>query len=213
MNKTTLILVTVLLMVLLVGLYVVKSIDPEKIESPVYTETSDTENVTPSADIPDTDSPYTDGKIGLSFEYDDSGEGYRLDVLPSGGDTHVKTIVLTDRAAYAEVIASEVPREGPPTITIQVFKNENREWSRKWADSHIQASNINLLMGEVTDTVIGGANAVRYTADGLYPTDTVVVAHGSHVYVISGSYMDETSPTRIDFEPLLQSLTFIPEIG
>jgi hypothetical protein len=74
-------------------------------------------------------------------------------------------------------------------------------------------SNINLMRGEVSEYVLGGANAIRYAADGLYASDNVVVAHGENMYVITGSYMDADSDIKKDFATLLESVTFIPQPG
>jgi hypothetical protein len=70
-----------------------------------------------------------------------------------------------------------------------------------------------LKLGEVESTVVGGANAVRYKADGLYASENVVVAHGDHVYVITGQFMDEDSDIRKDFGPLVASFRFVPAPG
>jgi hypothetical protein len=45
--------------------------------------------------------------------------------------------------------------------------------------------------------------------DGLYLSQVVVVARGRYVYVIPGSYLENDSVIRRDFEPLVGSIRFI----
>ena len=126
-------------------------------------------------------------------------------------DNFIQSIVLMQ---YEDSIKDmPVGGEGPPTITISIFKNTKKQQSRAWADEHKQYSNINLKMGDVTEAVVGGANAICYMADGLYASENVVVAHGENVYVISGMFLDAESSLRKDFAPFIESIRFTPQAG
>ncbi len=149
---------------------------------------------------------FSDANLGLEFKYP---AGYVLQVGAGadGNSEFVQSLVLLT----AEDAAAPRPigGEGPATITIQIFKNTLKQWPAVWAETHPQFSNINLKQGEVKEVVVGGAKAVRYLADGLYASDNVVVAHGEKIYVFSGMFISEDSDLRRDFEPLLNSVTFI----
>lgn len=156
---------------------------------------------------------YRSANDGVEFSYRVGPKGYVLEeVMPVDlGTGHVKSIIL-QRTEDAE---RPVPQggEGPAAIVVSIFENTNKQQSRNWADSHVQYSSINLAIGDVRDVVVGGANAIRYMASGLYSSENIVVAHGDSVYVVTGQYMDENSDLRSDFGPLVDSLNFIPKPG
>lgn len=149
---------------------------------------------------------FTSPELGLQFSYP---TGYELKVGAGadGNSEFVQSLVLM--TAQDAATPPPVGGEGPATITIQVFKNTLKQWPLIWAETHPQFSNINLKQGEVSEVVVGGAKAVRYLADGLYATDTVVVAHGENIYVFSGMFITEDSDLRRDFSPLIDSVSFI----
>ena len=65
------------------------------------------------------------------------------------------------------------------------------------------------MRGTESEAVVGGANAVYYLVDGLYPTDTYVVAHGDAIYLLAGAYLTVDDQIHHDFEALVDSFTFI----
>lgn len=152
--------------------------------------------------------------LGFSFAYTTGSDGYTLvepEAAVEGGP--VKTLMLVhadDRAAYENPPQGG---EGPATITIQVFENDKKQFPRQWAEQNNAYSNIGLLIGEVSESVVGGANAIRYKADGLYAMNVAVFANGEHMFVVQGGYRSESDPTAVDFEPLLNTITFIPKPG
>lgn len=155
---------------------------------------------------------YSKSDIGLEFDYRIGPTGYVLEErIPVDLGDLVKVIIFH----RAEDFGREMPvgGEGPAVMTISVFNNTKKQFSRDWADKNIQYSNINLKFGDVVETVVGGANAVRYMADGLYASENVVVAHGDNVYVVTGQFMDQNSDIRRDFAPLIDSIKFIPKSG
>lgn len=156
---------------------------------------------------------FSSSQYGFEFSYPAGPDGYVMsDQTPPAGEGELlRTFVLMQTKD-----ANNPPPEGgegAPTITISVFKNSKKQQSGAWAQSHIQYSNINLKIGEVQNTVVGGANAVRYMADGLYASANVVVAHGENVYVLTGMYLDADSKLRKDFSPIVDSIQFIPQPG
>jgi hypothetical protein len=156
---------------------------------------------------------YSQSDIGLEFHYPEGPKGYVVDErMPADLDTGlIKNIILT----RTEDANQELPvgGESSPAIVISVFENTKKQFPRTWADENIQYSNINLIMGESEEVVVGGANAIRYVADGLYVSENVVVAHGDHMYVIAGQFMDQDSPIRHDYHALIESIRFISAPG
>lgn len=170
------------------------------------------EEVTENNQVPQY-TTYRSANDGVQFSYRVGPSGYVLEeVMPVDlGSGHIKSLMLR----RAEDMEKEIPQggEGPAVMVVSIFENTNKQQSRNWADSHVQYSSINLSFGEVRDVVVGGANAIRYMASGLYSSENVVVAHGDSVYVITGQYMDENSDLRRDFAPLVDSIQFIPKPG
>jgi hypothetical protein len=166
----------------------------------------------PKAQAPGADdrATYSNPEIGLAFTYRAGPEGYVVnEAIPMAVDP---TLFRFVHVVPAEVANQTPPEggEGPAQISISVYKNVGNEWSGQWAESHPQYSNIQLKTGEVKEVVVGGANAVEYARDGLYPATVVVVAHGGYVYVFDGAYLDKDSDLYKDFLPLVNSVTFIP---
>lgn len=154
---------------------------------------------------------YSNEVLGVEFTYRTGPDGYVIkEHLPSNLSEDLLGTIVVMRTEDAE---REMPvgGEGPATITISVLKNSKKQQSEAWANANNIYSNINLKTGEVSEYVLGGANAIRYSATGLYESDNVVVAHGENVYVLSGNYMDAESDLRKDFTPLLESVRFIPQ--
>lgn len=157
---------------------------------------------------------FTNEDVGIRFEYRTDPEGYYFDepqpiALPH--PNYVTQYILMLEKDREELSSATGPREGPPTITITIFKNPERMLPGAWVALNSALSNVGLLVGDIQEEVVGGANAVRYTVDGLYRADTVVVAHGGYIILISGSYLDEQSTIRKDFDPFVTSVSFIPQ--
>ena len=152
---------------------------------------------------------YVNSDIGVQFSYRSSPNGYTVkEQYPDGkGGELVQTITLIRNEDLNK--PTPLGSEGAPTITINVFENTKKESAQTWADTHNIYSSINLKSSQVSETVVGGVKAIRYKADGLYLSDNVVVAQGDYIYMISGMYIDENSEIRKDFQPILDSFSFI----
>lgn len=161
---------------------------------------------------------FTDPAAGLEFTYKVAPDGYVVDDLSSqvveeapAGVEVVKAYRLMNQEEKLELEHSTVAREGPPAINLFVLTNPLHRPASTWVDEVPQFSNIEMVVGEVDrDAVVGGANAVRYTIDGLYLTDTVVVASGGFIYLFTGSYLEPEATIHQDFKALLDTVSFIP---
>ncbi len=176
-------------------------------------------NPTPSV-VDDEDTKQTEVKkaeypeLGFKFAYITGSDGYTLmepEASVEGGP--IKTLMLVHANDLPQFENPPQGGEGPATITIQVFLNTQKQFPRQWAEANNAYSNIGLMMGEVSEAVVGGANAIRYKADGLYASNVAIFASGNKMYVVQGAYRDESDPTARDFESLLNTITFIPEPG
>jgi hypothetical protein len=166
---------------------------------------------------------FEDESIGIAFDYPGGPDGYVLDDTSSlmgeevQGARVVKVYRILNLKEKSELENSEAGREGPPSIQLMVFKNNLNQSASMWVDTHPEFSNIEMATGEVDrDGVVGGANAVRYTTDGLYMTETVVIAHGDFVYQLTGGYLEPNSIIHQDFKALVDSVRFVPssdEVG
>ncbi len=153
---------------------------------------------------------YSNSELGIQFDYRAGPNGYVLEErILSQTENLIKVITLISTED-----AGRIPPEGgegPAVIAISVFNNNKKQFPEIWANENIQYSNINLKFGDVMEDVVGGANAIRYMADGLYASENVVVTHGENIYVITGQFMTEDSQIRRDFSPLIESIDFIPK--
>ena len=153
----------------------------------------------------------TDSVYGYEFEYLKGPDGYiTLEDNESTDSDYVTGITLFNKKEYEILKQSLDAREGPPSINLRIYRNSENLHAPVWAERKPLETNINLAIGEPSESVVGGANATFFIADGLYPIDTYVVANGEHVYVLMGSYLDRDSEIYRDFQKLVSSFTFIP---
>ncbi len=155
-----------------------------------------------------------DTTLGFVFKYQKAPNGYVLEDVPfkNVSAQFVHGLVLTERTEYEALSNSSAPREGPPTIQIHVYKNTLKQSAPVWAMKNPNESLSNLIRGETKEVVLGGANAVEYSADGLYANRVFVAAHGGYVYVLIGSYQDVASQIYQDFNSLVSSFHFIEPV-
>ena len=152
--------------------------------------------------------------LNFGFDYPSGPDGYVLENSETN-DTNpnfVRSFLLMRSDDKNNIDKIPVGGEWPPMITILVLKNPENKTPAIWAEANKNYSNINLKTGDVVDFTIDGNSAIRYTADGLYMSDNVVVASGENIFVISGAYMDQESAIYKDFSTILSTVTFKGEI-
>lgn len=156
---------------------------------------------------------YANSEIGLSFSYRGGPQGYVLEERESSSEAGpARSIVLTKSVDFEQMRSRPiVGGEGPAVIAVHVFSNAKKQFPLAWAMERTDYSAYNLKMGEDVEAIVGGANSLQYSADGLYPARYAIVAHGSRMYVFVGQYLSPEDPMRRDFGMLLSSVQFIPE--
>lgn len=159
-------------------------------------------------------SEYRNDAYGLTFSYQTGSAGYVLEERTPGSNTTplLTTITLTTQGDHERMqMSPPIGGEGPAVIAINVFANNDRQFPLAWAMEYPEYSSYNLKTSPDEEIVVGGANALAYTADGLYPARQVIAAHGSYIYVLTGQYLDPESALRADFDNLVASVQFIPK--
>ena len=158
-------------------------------------------------------SVYSNKDVGLEFTYKTGPDGYVLGEADASenSDGNIKTIILMQTKDKENIDKGGAPvnSEGPAIMSINIFSNTENKEAGIWAMENPAFSNMGLKTNDSTAVVVGGANAVRYNADGLYASDNVVVAHGGFIYVLTGMYIDANSNLKKDFSPLVDSIKFI----
>lgn len=153
---------------------------------------------------------YRTWQSDIEFTYRSGSDGYVVEEItpPENADGLIRTIVLTQTEDKQNEKNIPVGGERPPTISIHIFNNSEHQTPEVWAHSHLAYSNIHLKTHGVLETVVGGANAIRYMADGLYASENVVVTRGENAYIVTGMFLYEDSAIRRDFASLLKSIIF-----
>jgi hypothetical protein len=153
---------------------------------------------------------HADPGIGLSFSYVAGPDGYVLEELPpaeADRTAFVKTFILMRTDDRRELMRSDEGREGPPTMSVMVFRNPDGLDAASWIRSESASGYVYGATAPI-DTAVGGEHAVAYEGDGLYRTDNAVVARGGLTYVFSASWSDASSRIRADFADMLRTIEF-----
>lgn len=155
---------------------------------------------------------YRNTELGLEFTYATGTKGYILEESTPRQDPNTyASLILTQKGDYLN-LKKNPPRdgEGPPTISIAIFENLKKEELLRWAETHIQYSNLNLKNSPISNYELAGRTGLRYQGDGLYPFEIFITSHERYIYVLTGTYLEERSAIRNDFLTLMQSVRFIP---
>lgn len=142
---------------------------------------------------------YRNEVYGISFEYP---EGYVLDEreLGNGERRHYHISLFEDTPFVRDLLAGNViGTEAPPAISVDFFQNNlDNEPLWRWIRGN-NNSNWKLSDERYASTTVGGAEAVKYTADGLYRGDYIVFLHGGNVVMLSVTYHTQGDKLRDDF--------------
>lgn len=149
---------------------------------------------------------YTSDAYGISFKYPGNYIVYEPEY--DSGERLRHTIVLTeDTPEHRALLNGEVLNtEGPPTITINIYQNILDAYTTESFIRNTSFSNFKLSDGVLATTTIGGVEAFRYHATGLYENENVVIARPAYVYMFTAFYDSPTDKILADFEGILKTI-------
>ena len=125
----------------------------------------------------------------LSFSYRTSPDGYVLiNDYQNWPENLTSSISLFSKRDYEWFSKPGFVGEGPPSITISVFKNPERLSSQAWAEINSVASNIEIISSPPIPAEVRGVEGIYYLVLGLYLFDTYVFAYEDEIYLVSGAY-------------------------
>ncbi|OGD68208.1 hypothetical protein A2811_01430 [Candidatus Campbellbacteria bacterium RIFCSPHIGHO2_01_FULL_34_10] len=150
---------------------------------------------------------YRNDDLGVRFEYRLDPDGYilidsRSEWVNENKDV-VESLHLFNKKEYKELLASDIPREYPPSISVLIFKNSKNYSVKEWIEKEKMISNIEFAVSEIEEIDFSGSPAVKYKISGLYENEILVVLNNGLIYYIDGAYLQEDSQIRKDFVEML----------
>lgn len=97
-------------------------------------------------------------------------------------------------------------REGPTTITLNVYNNAKKLTGEQWAK---QDGNWNIGSKQISIATAGGLQGVAYTWSGLYEGERVIITKGGEVYVFTVTWITPEDQILKDFDMILKSFVFV----
>jgi hypothetical protein len=187
-----------------------------KEQNVVQTESSGTFGDIPTADeieaLPSSQATMesvVDERLNIRFLYRTVPNGYTVTkYTPSTSDDELfiggyQLVLKSEQGAHMNA------SEGPPDISVRIFKNSDRLSPRVWAESNTALSNFGLLQSAPTEVTFARVAGIRYVVEGLYRIDTVILSQGNRIYMITGAYGDDAPTAREDVASLLTSFELI----
>lgn len=152
---------------------------------------------------------YRNTSFGFSFSYPGGEDGYVLveNVTTKRSFDPYLSLSLFNADEYEDFQQAIEPREGPPSLTVEVFSVEDYPTPVAFAVNH-PLSNYTQGPGELSDVEIGGEAGVSFTWSGLYEGRTSVVLHEDRFYVWSVQALEPQGSMTVDYHALLETVSF-----
>ena len=157
---------------------------------------------------------YVDNEYPLLFSYNNGLDKYAffvdkyINAARKSEPNLLRMVVLVEEGEnqkLVEDIKNDVAREGPRGITIFVINNQEKLTVINWLKQS-PISNFGGMIGETTETTIGGNPALSYKSDGLYTNETVVAEEGNYIYVFNVTFNSVEDNIYKDFQTLLATV-------
>jgi hypothetical protein len=141
--------------------------------------------------------------LGVSFTVP---EGLYLQEVSRPGEVPPLSVVLVeDTRGNRDVLdgKSETAREGPPSITVDVYENPEGLPAQDWLQ---RDTNWTVANSSSTAVAVAGVEGVTFSWSGLYEGKSVVLATDSRAYVIAVSWLPPDDHLVEHFEEVLDSI-------
>ena len=149
---------------------------------------------------------YDAPEFGVSFDYP---AHYLLseEELGTAARGHYRIELIEDTPENRALKAGLAPgREGPPSITFDVFQNNlDKTKLVAWVKGNGN-SNFKLSDGTYVDTEIADTPAVFYQHSGLYEANAFVFTHGGNIIKATATYLTPDDLLLDDFSSILSTL-------
>lgn len=143
--------------------------------------------------------------LGLSFDYPKTHMLAERELQGGGYEIQIAEDTPENRAVFS----GQAPgREGPISVTVQVFPNPENLLPLEWAEKN-NISNISLARGQIQEFQVSGAPAILYQWDGLYRADQIIFSANGKIFSLAGTYLNEEDEIRIIFANLIASLRIL----
>ncbi len=132
---------------------------------------------------------------------------YKKRIASSSQNLLTSILLIEDTETNRNIIEgkSEIPTEGPTSITIDVFNNSEKLPVGTWYQG---VPTWSVHTSPYKKIILGGKEAVEFEWSGLYEGRTIVITQGETAYVFSVTWIDKDDQLIKDFEALLSSLVF-----
>jgi hypothetical protein len=151
---------------------------------------------------------YRNSDLGLSFAYKISPDGYTLieeNVSNVSDSSLEKYFTLFNTKQYQEFKSAKEAHDGPPVISVMIFKNPENMHADVWLKEHAFVANYR--EGSRLDKIdLGGSSGVTYHADGLYQNEVIVLENNYKIYLFSGAYNAPSDQIFGDFYHLMDGV-------
>ncbi len=120
---------------------------------------------------------------------------------------HAQILLTEDTEENKAIREGKAPgREGPPAITIDVFKQTQSKQSAAEFINNNPNSNVKLGNGVVSTTTRGALTGLEYTWSGLYEGRSFVVSNAEYIYLFSVTRLAPEDRIVSDFDSLMKTV-------
>lgn len=165
-------------------------------------------------DVEDTFASYQNEEFEFSFDYRTEPDGYTLvEVEEEARGERIFALNLFDTDEYEELlkaIEEGTPREGPPSIGVEVFDMGESSNIEQWIQDNPQLSNLGQggSPAQFDEMEVDGVEGRTYLWDGLYTGKSIALPYGENAVVLSVTYLTTEDDIRTYFDTFVDSFEF-----